>query len=79
MNYLLFTTTRCPKCPAFRAYVEENLDMEGEVIDENIPDFGKRIADSHVANAPTILIYDGDEEVFRTSEVGELEEFLRDN
>lgn len=77
MNYLLFTTTRCPKCPEFKQFVADNVPFEGVILDETMPDFHDKIAESGVSNAPTILIFDGDKEVFRGSEVYELEDFLK--
>ena len=77
MRYLLFTTTTCPKCPAMKNFVAENLqNLEGETLDNTSPDFGERIAEAKVQTAPTIIFYEGDSEVFRASEVGELVEWL---
>ena len=77
MNYLLFTTTTCPKCPAFKKFVAENIDFDGEILDETSPDFSSRIAESGVIVAPVILIFENGKEVFRTGEILELQDFLK--
>jgi hypothetical protein len=76
MNYLLFTTTRCPKCPEFKEFVADNVTFDGTILDETLPEFHDKIAEYGVANAPTIIVFDGETEVFRGSEVYELEGFL---
>jgi len=76
MRYVLFTTTSCPKCPAVKAVVSEKVSFEGEILDETSPGFGDRISAAGVTNAPTFIVYDGEEEVFRGSEVYEIEGFL---
>ena len=77
MNYLLFTTTRCPKCPEFKKFVADHVTFEGTVLNETMPEFGDRIAEYEVSNAPTIIIFDEGREVFRGSETYELEAFLK--
>ena len=77
MKYVLFTTTTCPNCPAMKEFVAQNIQFEGEILDNNSPEFGARIAEAEVQNAPTILIYDdGGIEIFRASEPEELKEWL---
>ena len=77
MKYLLFTTAACPKCPAMKSFVAENLKFEGEVIDNSSLHFAEQIKKFNVESAPTILIFDDTEkEIFRGSEVEELKEFL---
>ena len=77
MTYLLFTTTTCPKCPAFKEFVAENIDFNGEILDETSPDFSSHIAESGVTVAPVILIFEDDKEIFRTGEILELQNFLK--
>lgn len=79
MRYLLFTTTTCPKCPAMKSFVAENVKCEGETLDNTSPNFGEMIAQTGVQNAPTIIFYEGDTEIFRASEVSEVDEFLQKN
>ena len=77
MKYLLFTTTTCPKCPTLKDFVVEKLDFEGEILDENFPDFAVRAREFAVESAPTLLIFDEEgRELFRGSEVSEVVEFL---
>ncbi len=77
MRYLLFTTTTCPKCPAMKEFVSENISFEGELIDNNAPGFMKKAGELRVDSAPTIIIFDDSgAEVFRGSEPQEAKEFL---
>ena len=77
MHFLLFTTTTCPKCPAFKEFVAENIDFDGEILDETNPGFSEKIAESGVTVAPAILIFEDGKEIFRTGEVSELQDFLK--
>ena len=78
MNALLFTTTRCPKCPAFKEFVGENISFPVTILDETMAEFSDEIANYGVANAPTIIVFGEDgEEVFRGTETYELGEFLK--
>ncbi len=78
MHSLLFTTTTCPKCPAFKAFVAEHVKLPVEVLNETIPHFLDKIGEYGVTNAPTLIVFDdGGKEIFRTSEVYEAEEFLK--
>lgn len=76
MHYLLFTTTHCPKCPEFKNFVHENVSFPGEAFDETHPEFSDKIAAADVTNAPTIIVWDEEHEVLRTSEIIELRDFL---
>jgi len=77
MKYLLFTTTTCPKCPAMKEFVANEVSFEGEQIDNNSPDFMEKAGELKVDSAPTLIIYDdGDNEVFRGNEVSQVQEFL---
>jgi len=77
MNSLLFTTTRCPKCPEFKAFVAEKVPFDGVILDETQPGFHEKIEECGVANAPTIIIFEDEKEIFRCSEVYELEDYLK--
>lgn len=77
MEYILFTTATCPKCPQFKAYVKEEVDFYGDVIDNTTPLFGDKIAEYDVKAAPTIIISDEGVEKFRTSDLRELEGYLK--
>lgn len=76
MNYILFTTTRCPKCPAFKQFVAENIQFEGVILNEQSQNFMDNIKQFGVSNAPTIVILENTKEIFRTSEISQLQEFL---
>ena len=76
MNYILLTTTRCPKCPAFKAFVADNVPFEGQIYDETCPEFMDLVQKWNATAAPVMIILDGDTEVFRTSDMAALADFL---
>ena len=77
MKYLLLTTTTCPKCPAMKEFVAQEIEFEGELLDNESPDFMERAQEYKVESAPTLIIFDDEgEEVFRGSEVQEVKDFL---
>ncbi len=78
MTSLLFTTTTCPKCPAFKTFVAERISFPVEILNETMPNFSDKIAEYGVTNAPTLIVFDdGGKEIFRGSELYEVEEFLK--
>jgi len=80
MKYILFTTTRCPKCPAIKEYVKQNVKFAGEIMDETNPNFAKLIEEHEVQAAPTFIVWiDNGMEHFRGNEITEIEEFLKDH
>jgi len=78
MHSLLFTTTTCPKCPAFKAFVAERVHFPVEILNETMPQFSDKIGEYGVTNAPTLIVFDDEgKEIFRGSEVYEVEDFLK--
>lgn len=78
MNYILLTTTSCPKCPAMKEFVSENLaGFSGKILDETNPNFMDQVQKYGVTVAPVLIIFDGEKEVFRGSEIYEVEDFLK--
>lgn len=78
MNYILFTTTRCPKCPEFKEFVVSHINFKGEILNETTPDFIEKTQSYRISSAPTIIIFDENKkELFRGNETYELEEFLK--
>lgn len=78
MHYILFTTTRCPKCPEFKEFIKKHVGFEGEALDETSPNFLEKTQEYKVSSAPTIIIFDKNKtEIFRGDETYELEEFLK--
>ncbi len=78
MHYLLFTTSTCPKCPAFKAAVEASLSASGRTVSELDPDFQALADEFTVSAVPTLLVFedkDMNNAVLRTSEVFELYQF----
>lgn len=81
MQYLLFTTTSCPKCPAFKRQLELTLaTVAGRVIDERDADFAALAQRHSVGNVPLLIVFDdeaGESAVLRTGEVSDLLGFAR--
>ena len=78
MQYLLFTTTTCPKCPEIKEYVLSSCPISGQIVDNTSPDFGILASTFSVSIAPTFLVFDDNRsEVFRGNEVYEIESFFK--
>ncbi len=77
MNGILLTTTSCPKCPAMKAWVADNIDFDVLVVDETHPEFTALLAKYSVTAAPTLILEENGEEVFRGQEDYEVEDFLK--
>ena len=58
MRYILFTTTSCPKCPAMKEAVAEQMTCPGEVLNEKSPGFGELAMRYEVQGAPTLVVLD---------------------
>jgi len=77
MKYLLLTTTRCPKCPEVKAWVSENISFPGEILDETHENFLSQVQALSIAAAPAFILFnDQEEELFRGSEISEIQDFL---
>jgi thioredoxin-related protein len=77
MKYLLFTTSTCVKCPAFKELVFAKVGFGGEVLDEKKENFASLAGQYGVMSVPAILVFDeAENEVFRTGEGSELIDFL---
>lgn len=79
MNYLLFTTTTCPKCPAVKQFVVSNITFAGELVDNTRPDFMALAGEHGVSVAPTFIVFENGNEVFRGNEASEIDSFLKDH
>ncbi len=79
MHYLLFTTSTCPKCPAFKRQVQLTLEgMEGIIIDEQYAEFEKLAQEYTVGSVPLLLVFDVEaceSAVLRTGEVADVLSF----
>ena len=77
MNYLLFTTTTCPKCPAIKEYIESNLDFPGQMINEDSAKFHQLAEEHQVMKVPTLIIFNTEgKEIFRAHDGSEVAEFI---
>ena len=79
MKYLLVTTTTCIKCPSFKEIVKNKLQFDGEIINEQSLNFSEILQKYNISSAPTIIIFENEKEIFRTTEEFALVEFLRSN
>lgn len=80
MYYILFTTTTCIKCPAFKKFVSEKVDFSGQILDEKSEKFMEYASRFGVMAAPTFIVFTNESlesEIFRASEEYELDEFLK--
>lgn len=77
MKALLFTTLSCPKCPAFKETVKNNVEFDVQYLDDLQPEFFDLAQQMSVSAVPTMVIFENDQEVFRTSDGGELLDFLK--
>jgi len=76
MNYLLFTTETCPKCPEVKKFVKNNIIFNWDILNNTNHDFMEKAQKYWVSQAPTFIIFDWGNEIFRGNEVSEIEDFL---
>lgn len=82
MNYLLFTTTTCPRCPSFKEFINKFVKFPGKVLDERDENFKNLTLEYAVSSVPTILVFEDeslDNAVCRTGDPAELYSFLNSN
>ncbi len=82
MYYLLFTTSTCFKCPDFKKNVLENVNFDGEILDENNDDFLYKAQQFSVMSVPSIIIFKDKtqkEELFRTNEEYDFINWLKED
>ncbi|MBP9761254.1 MAG: hypothetical protein KBD15_03390 [Candidatus Magasanikbacteria bacterium] len=80
MNYLLFTTSTCPKCPLFKDFVQKHLHVQGEIIDQHDTQFEPLSREFVVSHVPTLLVFEDEQRetaVLRTSEISDVYEFIQ--
>jgi glutaredoxin len=77
MHGLLFTTATCAKCPAFKQYLAEKNPFEVTELSNTNAEFAAKITEHNVSAAPTLIVFNNETEVFRTSELSELDDFLQ--
>ena len=78
MNYLLFTTSKCHKCPEFKEYIRMHIDFNGTILDENSPDFSNTAKEFNITSAPHFIIFNDDNNIlFRTGDLSELATFIQ--
>lgn len=82
MNYLLFTTTTCPRCPSFKEFVGRFVKFPGKIIDERDETFQNLSLEFAISSVPTLLVFEDESHetaVLRTGDAAELYTFLQTN
>ncbi len=78
MHYILFTTTVCPKCPAFKDLIENQTTLEGMILNEQNSEFATLVSKYGLSQAPTLLIFDENDQIqLQTSDYAEADKFLQ--
>lgn len=76
VNYKLFTTNRCPNCPAVKEFMG-GLELKGEHIDASVPDGLDEAKSYGISTVPTVLFFDDKENIVCTARsVKEIKEEL---
>lgn len=79
MNYILFTTTRCPKCPAFKEFVHKFVNFDGQILDETAESFSTLTTNYAISSVPHMIVFEGENQntkIFETGDASELYSFL---
>lgn len=78
LNYLLFTTSSCSKCPSFKKVVTDAINFTGKVIDETNQNFQELAQQFKVSSVPMLVVLDqNNHEIMRTAEATEVMAFER--
>lgn len=75
-EYILLTTASCPKCPAVKEFLSEKLGDKCSYIDNTNNRFSSIVSNFSIQQAPCFLVLEEENELFRASEIYEIEEFL---
>ena len=76
MEYKLFTTRFCHKCPAMKEFLSSQDKVSGSVVDCSSPEGMEEAKRFEVVAVPTVLFVDGDSVVHRCREKEEVEGVL---
>jgi hypothetical protein len=76
MEYKLFTTRFCHKCPAVKEFLEGQDKVSGSVIDCSTPEGMEEAKRFDVTRVPTVVFVEGDEVKKTCFEKEEVEEVL---
>lgn len=80
MNYLLFTTQTCPKCPAFKDFVQKHIPFEGSVLDPSDEQFAGLSREYLVNSVPTLIIFEDEQKesaLLRTNDIVDVYDFIQ--
>jgi glutaredoxin len=79
MQYKLFTTPMCPKCPAMKEYMASQTKISGEVINCHTPEGLAEARKFVISSVPTVIFIGEDgRESRRCGTKEEVEEILRE-
>lgn len=79
MNYLLFTTPTCPKCPGFKDFVQTHLHFQGNMIDPSDEHFFELSRRYMVNTVPTLIVFEDEQResaILRTNDISEVYDFI---
>ena len=76
MRYLLFTTTTCPKCPAMKEAISEQIKFDGEIVDDLNPSFFDKAKEFNISSVPTLIIFENDDIVGQIQDPSQLPDLL---
>lgn len=81
MHYLLFTTTRCPRCPSFKEFVQKFVKIPGEILDENNPSFQNLASQYGVSTVPTFVVLKDEDPnaILQTNETSDIYSFINNH
>jgi len=78
MQYKLFTTSMCPKCPAMKEHMASQTKISGEVISCHTPEGLAEARKFSIHTVPTVVFVDDDGKESRRCETKEeVEEVMR--
>ena len=77
LNYMLFTSSSCPKCPEMKKIVKESISFDGVVLDNTMNDFRQNAERLNVMTAPTLVVLEGGNEIGRVTEPSQINDLLK--
>ena len=78
LEYKLFTTRFCHKCPAMKELLMGQNKISGESVDASTPEGMVVARQYNITGVPTVVFLDEGVEVKRTQEKGEVEDVIRE-
>ena len=78
MEYKLFTTKFCHKCPAMKEFLSSKSELKGSFIDASEPEGLEEAKQFNIQTVPTVVfVDDNNTELHRCNEKQDVEDFLK--